>query len=328
MKCLRVCQELEHPHRLPNSVYYISLLLRLIIFYTQRLTAGNRACTHAGSPAVSALMMMMCYKPKLVGPYGPEGSRSARCGGEARRPRQARGTCAHRIGVSELLNKLQEADGGRSSPPPASPSCLNPTMGSYAAAMAAARARLAILCTAWVLPASLATVSVAAWNCVWVRLRSDLRGPSMLCCVVANAICSFSSELAGRLHRRRARRHAMRCEEGQQPRARGGVNRSLRLGLRCDPSASTGRRGGRLHRCAQVEGQSLQAGDCATRGNDRCGRAHGREPRGRRSSPSSSTPCASPSKSTCSWRSSTAAGQGNTGSAATASVALLLAGDA
>ncbi len=41
--------------------------------------------------------------------------------------------------------------------------------GPYALAMAAARARLALPCTAWVLPASLATVSVAPWNCVWVR---------------------------------------------------------------------------------------------------------------------------------------------------------------
>jgi hypothetical protein len=62
----------------------------------------------------------------------------------------------------------------RPSPPPAALSCTGPTRGSYAAATAASRARLALPCTERVLPASLATVSVAASNCVWVRLRSDL----------------------------------------------------------------------------------------------------------------------------------------------------------
>jgi hypothetical protein len=60
---------------------------------------------------------------------------------------------------------------GRPPPPPASPSCTSPTRGSYAAAMAAARACLAL---PLVLPER-ATVSVAASNCVWLRLRSDLR---------------------------------------------------------------------------------------------------------------------------------------------------------
>jgi hypothetical protein len=76
--------------------------------------------------------------------------------------------------------------------PPAAPSCLSPTRPPYALATAASRRRLAARSLSWVLTWR---ACVACVNCVWVRLRSDLRSSLILSmyCEKKRVLCERSA---------------------------------------------------------------------------------------------------------------------------------------